>query len=731
MVTTTQEIAALLKITRRAAAQRLAGVPCEHQAARGGQRKVYKEGDLPADIQVALAHWLLRSPPTVSANRESAETASPGDRARDFSSQSAPAAIAADARLEERARHFEFAPASRKARAQLALDSVTAWEELRSCGHQATTATKAVCARFNISTSTLDKRLKRVAGEPREAWLYLLLDHHYGRTSTAEMSAEAWEVLKADYLRPERPSALACIGRLRDLARARADWTVPSNRTLLRRLEKLPRAVKVLAREGKKALKRLYPAQQRSKAALSALAIVNADGYKHNVWVRFPDGEVVRAKTWYWQDVYSNKILAWRTDKTEHTDMIRLSFGDLVEGWGIPEAALMDNTLAAANKTMSGGVKHRFRFKVKPEEPDGVFRTLGVDPLWATPGWGQGKPIERAFGVGGIGEYIDKAPECAGAWTGASTLDKPEYSEGKRSPVKAVELATLHTVIAREIAAWNAREDRRGAITHGRSHDAVFDESYSATPIRRATETQRRLWLLATEPVRAGRDGSITLDAGRVVGEKLANRYWSANLVDYAGRMVAARFDPQRLHEGVHVYTADGRYLCFAECDRPAAFNDQLAGRERNRARNAYMRSVKEARAAVQRMDVLDVVKARAGDGSPVIPAPAAPARSIIAPQFRDPLERPRIAPAPVDDGLAEMMQRLEAESNAPKKVDVLALQTDDQKYAHWKRLQARLQAGEALDAGEEAFFRSFQDDMFCRVMEEGEEQLGRAAGNG
>ena len=63
---------------------------------------------------------------------------------------------------------------------------------------------------------------------------------------------------------------------------------------LLRRLEKLPRAVKVMAREGKKAALALYPAQMRSRAALSALAIINGDGYMHNLFVVFPDGEIRR-----------------------------------------------------------------------------------------------------------------------------------------------------------------------------------------------------------------------------------------------------------------------------------------------------------------------------------------------------------------------------------------------------------------------------------------------------
>ena len=618
-------IAHALGITFQAVQKRAGkeGWAYTEETIRGGRRRLYDIRDLPADIQAALAQTLL-------ADRGSMSAAA----AEQIGNQEAHAA----SELATLGAHYESKPAHGKEEAQRRLAIVQAYAQLRGNGIARPAVIDAVAIQHHVSHATLQRYLALVDGRPEHAWLYLLTPRHFGRTAKAAFSPEAWEILKADYLRPERPAAAACIARLREMSRAR-DWHLPATRTMQRRLERIERVVKVLAREGAKAVKRLYPAQQRAKAALHALAIVNADGYKHNVWVRFPDGEIVRAKTWFWQDVYSSKVLAWRTDKTEHTDMIRLSFGDLVEQWGIPEAALLDNTLAAANKTMSGGVRHRFRFKVREEEPDGVFKNLGVDLHWATPEHGQAKPVERTFGVGGVGEYIDKAPEFAGAWTGGNVLDKPDY-DGK---TRAVELAELQAVIAREIAAWNAREGRRGAMTSGRSIDAVFDESYKATPIRRATETQARLWLLATEPVRAARDGSITLDAGRIVGERLSNRYWSPDLSDYAGRLVAARFDPQRLHEGVHVYTADGRYLCFAECDRPAGFNDQLAGRERNRARNIFIRNAKAMRAAECRMDVLDVVKARAGTDAPVIPAPAAPARNVIRGEFRDPLERPRL----------------------------------------------------------------------------------------
>jgi len=563
------ELAGLLGMptTKRrvnAMAIRLGWQPRE-RAARGGGRE-YPIDCLPPATQAAIAALQLNG-----AARPSVEKVSPCTRA------------------EARGAHFDARPESLKAEARARLSIVQEYHQLLARGFDRAAVTDAVTRERSLSEATLGRYLALVRGEPEHLWLYRLCPAYAGRTAIAALSAEAWEFLKAEYLAPERRSASACIDRLRRAARDRG-WKVPSPRTLLRRLEKLPRAMKVYAREGRKAALQLYPAQARSRAALCALAIVNADGYKHNVWVRFPDGEVRRAQTWFWQDVYSSKMLAWRTDKTEHTEVIRLSFGDLCKRWGIPDAALIDNTLAAANKTMSGGVRHRFRFKVREDEPLGVFELLNVRVMWATPGHGQAKPIERAFGAGGIGEYVDKAPEFAGAWTGSSTADKPDYESKHR----AVALAELETVIEREVAAWNAREGRRSGMANGRSFDQVFDESYQTIAVRRATEAQMRLWLLGTEEIAVGRDGTIRLDSGRMVGERLANRYWSEALVDYAGRKVVARFDPKQLHEGVHVYTADGRYITFAECVDPAAFNDQSAAREHARSRRTFVRATKQ-----------------------------------------------------------------------------------------------------------------------------------------
>jgi hypothetical protein len=739
-----REIAAALRITKQVAQRRADKEhwPYIEEPTRGGRRRLYKISSLPADMQAALAERALSAVP--AAGEPTPSSCLPAAGALFSSTRGVREALAPhpapesggspDPRSESLAAAFDAKPDGLKAEARLRLAIVQEYHRLRALGFDRVAVAAAVTREREISEATLWRYLGIVKGKPEHLWLYLLVPAHHGRTATAAMSAEAWEFLKGEYLAPELRTAAACIDRLRRTAKGRPDWKIPSNRTLLRRLEQIPRAVRVLARDGRKAALQLYPPQARVRAALAALSIVNADGYKHNLWVRFPDGEVRRPQTWFWQDVYSSKILAWRTDKTEHTEVIRLSFGDVCKRFGIPDAALIDNTLAAANKTMSGGVRHRFRFKVREEEPLGVFELLNVDVMWATPGHGQAKPVERAFGVGGIGEYIDKAPEFAGAWTGSSTADKPDY-DGKH---RVVPLEQLEAVIEREVAAWNARDGRRSGVAKRRSFDQVFEESYSRIIPRRPTEAQMRLWLLATEEIAVGRDGTIKLDSGRMVGERLANRYWAADLVDLAGRKVVARFDPQELHKGVHVYTADGRYLCFAECVDPAAFNDQAAAREHARNRRTFIKAARAQLEAERRMDELATSRLLAGAAASQLsgatggpPAPAIKAPKIVRPEFRHPLERPRIQPRALDAEEQRYMAQLEAEGAAPLQVNVHELRTDTEKHTYWTAINDRRAAGETLADQDEQFWKAWQSSAFFRIQCELDQEVERRTATG
>ena len=493
-----------------------------------------------------------------------------------------------------------------------------------------------------------------VAHAAQHEWLALLLPHYTGRTSTADIQPEAWEIFKADYLRLEQPTAKSCYDRLQRIADARG-WDLPCLKTFTRRIEReLPRAVRVLAREGEEALMRSYPAQERDRSHFTALAGVNADGHRWDIRVRFPDGAEGRASILGWQDLHSGKILAWRLCDHESSDVVRLSFGDLVRNYGVPGAVWLDNGRAFASKWMTGGTPTRYRFKVREEDPSGLITSLvGAENVhWVTPYHGQAKPIERAWRD--FCDRIAKHPAFAGAYVGNSPTNKPE-NYGSR----VIEWAEFERVVTEEILAHNARAGRRTKVCGGvRSFDQAFAESYATATVRKVSEEQLRMLLLASEAVTASPiDGSVRL-AG--------NRYWTEALSEHAGRKVVLRVDPFHLQTVAHVYALDGTFIATADCVAAVGFADTQAAREHARGRTQYKRAARDMLAAERLMDAASVAAQL-----PNVEAPTLPSAGVIAPVFglhgkrpdQSPQQRPAATgtqgPTALDVLMFEKAQRL------------------------------------------------------------------------
>ncbi|WIX31214.1 transposase domain-containing protein [Salinicola sp. JS01] len=556
------------------------------RSGRGGGRE-YAFSSLPVETQAAL---LKAAEPTPQPKRQPMK---------------APAGVVDRESLWD---VYERAPQSMKDEAKRKLQVVQAIETLVDSGVGRSKAATETAKAWGEGRSTVYRWLKEIKGVDRSDWLAALLPAYAGRTATAECSPEAWEYFKGEYLRAEETSIAACYQWTAEAARHNG-WAWPSQRTITRWVDQIPKTTRVLTRQGEEALTRLYPAQQRTVRDLHAMYWLNGDGYKHNVFVQFPDGTIDRPKTWFWQDIYSRRIVGFRTDRTEHTDMIRLALGDVLERFGIPEHVTIDNTRAAANKWMTGGVKTRYRFKVREEDPIGLMPQLGIQIHWTSvfngKGHGQAKPVERAFGVGGLGEYADKRREFAGAYTGPNPTAKPENYGSTAIPFEQ-----FCSVLADAIRLWNQTEGRRTEICDGRlSYAQAFDASYqrNAERIRRPTTAQRRMWMLAAEAVTVQRDSSIGLNVGR--GADGRNRYGSDALIPYIGRRVVVRFDPDSLHQSVHAYQADGRYIGEIECIHAVGFGDSSAAREWRRNRTQRVKSAKQQVEAERRMSEIEAAQ--------------------------------------------------------------------------------------------------------------------------
>lgn len=564
-----------------------------------------------------------------------------------------------------------------KARARLvALREVLALEP----GLGRDLAVREVARMRAVGARTLWSWLGLVEGVRSDDWLPALAPRHRAaerQPERAEFDEAFFDWLKADYLRLARPSFSSCWRRACAVGRSKG-WQIAPERTMRRRLdERVSQITQVLARKGPEALKRLFPPQVRDKTALVAMEAVNADFHRFDVFVRWPgEARPVRPQLVAFQDIHSGRILSWRLDLTANSTAVMLAAGDMIEAWGIPGHVILDNGREFAAKAITGGAATRFRFKVRDDDLPGLFTALGCEIHWATPYSGQSKPIERAFRD--LCDTIAKDPRFDGAWTGNRPDAKPE-DYGSR----AVPLEDFLRVVAAGIEEHNLRQGRRSEVAWGRSFAEVFDESYASAPIRKATAAQRRLWLMGAEGLRADRRGEVRLEG---------NRYWAPWMAEIAGERVIVRFDPADLHAGVHVYSADNRYLGEAACLEKAGFLSIEDARAQARARGEWLRAEKRALEAHRKLTArelgqdLDAL-------APATPAPVAEAK-VVRPLFGKATPRPD--PAPAQPGLAAAQAAVVADLAARR-----AAPAPEAEEAPRERFRRALQIEERQAAGE------------------------------
>jgi len=494
---------------------------------------------------------------------------------------------------------LENASQARKDEANTRLHAVLGIEALCGTGATVMQARALVAAQLQqqsvkgASTATLARWQAMVDGAPRADWLALLLPSYVGRTAEAPCDPLAWEWYKSYWLTRRQPTHAETYRRLQEIASAKG-WAIPSDKTLQRRIEReIDPHVATLLRLGPEAAAHRTPVQQRDRSVFGAGEAVNGDGLKFDkLWVKFEDGEILNTATaWFWQDLRTNRVLAWRLGKTENTDLFRLATYDLT-GVCAPAHVWIDNTRVAANKEMTAGAKGRHRHLAKAADGLGLLLMLGMEPHFTNPDKETGnpgsKPIERGFGIGGLHSEVANNPQ----------LLNRGYNKTTAIPVQE-----LREVITFEVARFNARSERRTAECRGvLSFDQAWENAAAERAPRVLAESQRRMLLMSREAVKVDRDhGTVWIKAGRSQYDK--NRYWCESLARYAGRELVAHFDPENLSAGIHLYTLDGRYLFHADHLAGRAYNDRDAGREDNKLRQRLIKLNKKRAAETVRLD--------------------------------------------------------------------------------------------------------------------------------
>lgn len=475
---------------------------------------------------------------------------------------------------------FEALPDRVKAKAQDRLRVIGQIDTLVSAGQARFMAVSEIAGLENIGERTIWNWLAMIQGvRPDDRLPYLAPRHRASarKVVKAACSRRFMDLLKGDFLRLAGPSFVSAYERVVEICKVEGKAYL-ALRTARRRFnEEVPRVTQIFARKGEAGLASCFPPQIRDRTQMVAMEGVEADCHKMDVFVQWPgENKPARAQIVAFKDIYSGMFLAWRVDSTPNKVAVMAAFGDMIEEYGIPQHCLFDNGTEFANKWLTGGTPTRFRFKIRNDDPLGVLPMLGIKIHWATPGHGQAKPIERSFRD--FADHIAKDPRFDGAYTGNKPDAKPE-DYGSR----AIPIAEFVRVVGEGIARHNARLGRLSPTAKGRSFDETFAESYATAPISKATDEQRRLWLMAQATVKLHKtSGQISLHG---------NKYWADWINEYAGTSVVARFDPEDLHSGLHIYDLEGAYMGYVACEEAVGFFDLVGAREHARKTSAIKRT--------------------------------------------------------------------------------------------------------------------------------------------
>lgn len=567
--------------------------------------------------------------------------------------------------------YYESLPEGVKAKAQHRKKVLGAVLSIEQSGLTRSFAVHQIAKEHKTCTRTIWNWFELVSGQPEADWLYLLAPRNQAgarREPKAQCDPEFMDYLKGLFLQLEGPTFAQAYRDTKKIA-LNNGWAILCDRTARRRMnEQVPRVVQVYAREGIAGLERCFPPMIRSKLDMHAMEHVNADCHKFDVFTEWEDGYVDRCQIVAFQDIYSGKVLSWRIDHTPNEAAVMSAFGEMVESWGIPEHCTFDNGREFAAKWLSGGVKTRYRGKIRDDDPMGVLPLLGIQIHWATPGHGQAKPVERTFRD--FASDIAKDIRFAGAYVGNRPDAKPENYKSRAVPIK-----DFIRVVDERIKEHNARMGRMSETANGRSFDVTFAESYERSAIRRATDEQKRLWLMGQKTL------TMQKNHGRI--HAFGNYFWSDWMAEYAGKRVIVRFDIEDLQSGVYIYELTGEFMGFAPCQLAKGFRDLTAAKENARAKAQFRLAHRKMLKAERRLNQKEI--AAQLDAIPV-PDPIVPENKIVAMHKGE--ARPIAARATRPAYEDEMTPEQEAE--------VIAFQ--EKFYADQKRKEAKAKDEEPID---------------------------------
>lgn len=344
--------------------------------------------------------------------------------------------------------------------------------------------------------------------------------------------------------------------RVLSVMAAKNGKSCPSEDTLRRVANQMPKAVMVAIQKGKKAFyNEVQTFTRRDPESVRAGQVFVGDHRKFDFFILNDRGNWVRPWVTAWMDMRSGKLVSWLVTFSPNTDTITSTFAEaaLDPAIGLPREIYIDNGRDYCNSRFAG---RGFREKKAALEADKqrvvpMMERLGIITHFAIPENARAKNIERVAFLNMSNWFCPHMD----TYCGRNTAERPERLADKlkgdankaKYNVTLEELAEIFDGYVRYI--YNKRKSERGKGREGECPDETFIRT--RLPVRQTTEAMLQHFMQKqTGRFKIGRNG-ITF-RGR--------EYYSPDSILYKGREAIISCRPND-PDSIYVFDLDERPL--------------------------------------------------------------------------------------------------------------------------------------------------------------------------
>ncbi len=462
----------------------------------------------------------------------------------------------------------------------------------------------------SISVGTLYRKKRALAEGDIDALIERRGGSNRGKSSIPD---EVWDYFLYIYLNENQPKVARCYELAKEYAREHCPECLdnfPSRVTFDRRLAKVPEAVKVLGREGKKACAdKVEPYINRDYSELESNDIWIADNHTLDIISRYDGSDKThRLSLTAFMDARSGIVVGWNVTDNPCSQSTILALRKAILRCGIPKKAYFDNGSEFLTHDLAGRGHRRRKSMEEPLVSKPVFDRLGIELVNALVTNAKAKPIERYFET--LKNDISRGFKT---FCGGNILERPE---NLKHVLKNGDIPT-DSEVTRIIGELIDNVYNVGAYggkvakDKGKRRIDVYNENRTVVRQPVSPEDLNLMLMRTALPQKVGRNGVYL----NIAGEKL--EYWDNETYLLFGQRVYIRYDPEDLRE-VRLYEAEtdrfirtvalSRETSIAfDADRKDVALAMSKVREVHKAIKKDYKEYKERLSPEKRIDMLDM----------------------------------------------------------------------------------------------------------------------------